>query len=82
MKKYVKPELFYERYELTEQIAACAWDLNSVEGSCGYVGGKGYGDWVIIDDKVAGCQLELTPEQGSEIYCYYPLDESKTLFQS
>lgn len=29
MKKYVKPELFYERYELSQHIADCAWELNS-----------------------------------------------------
>ena len=29
MKKYVKPELFFERYELSQHIAACTWDLNS-----------------------------------------------------
>ena len=27
MKKYVKPELFFERYELAQHIAACAWDM-------------------------------------------------------
>lgn len=26
MKAYVKPELFYERYELSQHVAACAWD--------------------------------------------------------
>ncbi len=31
MKKYVKPELFFENYELSQHIAACAWDL--IEGS-------------------------------------------------
>ena len=29
MKKYVKPELFYERYELSQHIADCAWELTS-----------------------------------------------------
>lgn len=29
MKKYIKPELFYERFELTQHIADCAWELNS-----------------------------------------------------
>lgn len=29
MKKYVKPELFYESYELSQHIAACGWDMNS-----------------------------------------------------
>ena len=27
MKKYVKPELFYEHFELSQQIAACSYDL-------------------------------------------------------
>ena len=26
MKKYVTPELFYEHFELSQQIAACAFD--------------------------------------------------------
>lgn len=28
MKKYVKPELFYEEFELTQHIADCAWELD------------------------------------------------------
>ena len=27
MKKYVKPELFYEHFELNQHIAACGWDM-------------------------------------------------------
>ena len=36
MKKYVKPELFYERYELSQHIADCAWEWTSLtnEGTC------------------------------------------------
>lgn len=35
MKKYVKPELFYEKYELTQHIADCAWELtNSTKDTC------------------------------------------------
>lgn len=29
MKKYVKPELYYERFELTQIIADCAWQMNN-----------------------------------------------------
>lgn len=37
MKKYVKPELFFERYELSQHIAACTWDLNSAnEDTCNF----------------------------------------------
>lgn len=31
MKKYVKPELFYERYELSQHIADCQWEMNMAE---------------------------------------------------
>ena len=27
MKKYVKPELFYERFELSQHIADCNWEF-------------------------------------------------------
>lgn len=27
MKKYIKPELFYENFELSQHIAFCAWDM-------------------------------------------------------
>lgn len=29
MKNYVKPELFYERYEVSQHIADCAWEWKS-----------------------------------------------------
>ena len=28
MKPYVKPELYYESFELSQSIAACGWDMN------------------------------------------------------
>lgn len=35
MKKYVKPELFYERFELSQHIADCDWELtNATKQSC------------------------------------------------
>lgn len=34
MKKYVKPELFFERYELSQHIADCAWELTYAQNSC------------------------------------------------
>jgi hypothetical protein len=41
MRKYVKPELFFESFEMSQQIAACDFDL--VEGtntdlSCQFIG--------------------------------------------
>lgn len=34
MKKYVKPELFYERFELSQHIADCAWELEFLKDAC------------------------------------------------
>ena len=30
MKKYVKPELFYEHYELSQHIADCTWEFQNL----------------------------------------------------
>ena len=34
MKKYVKPELFYERFELSQHIADCMWELTYARNAC------------------------------------------------
>lgn len=35
MKPYIKPELFFESYELSQHIAACRWDLTyNTEDTC------------------------------------------------
>lgn len=34
MKKYVKPELFYERFELSQHIADCQWQYIQAQNSC------------------------------------------------
>lgn len=35
MKKYVKPELVYEKFELSQHIADCAWELtNFTKDTC------------------------------------------------
>lgn len=33
MKNYIKPELFYERYELAQHIADCDWELTQADGN-------------------------------------------------
>lgn len=36
MKKYVKPELFLEQFELSQHIADCAWELKFASGNSCY----------------------------------------------
>ena len=45
MKKYVKPELFFERYELSQHIADCTWEMNyngGIDNCTGNAVDKGY----------------------------------------
>lgn len=80
MKKYVKPELFYERYELSQQIAAnCANQMDTStltdKYSCGFtVPGL---SWTIIDTSHQGCEV-----QDVENYCYFPGTEMYVLYIS
>lgn len=44
MKEYVKPELFFESFELSEQIATCKFDSNNTEmdvTNCAFTGADG-----------------------------------------
>ena len=72
MKKYVKPELFYERYELSQHIADCVWELTSADPkSCAAVGdekwfGEGYPD-MLFTAAAGSCTLLDT---NYEDYCY------------
>ena len=73
MKKYVKPELFYERYELSQHIADCAWELKFASGAC-----KAYADqekmlgvnYTLFTSKI-GCDAKTdVGEDSYQDYCY------------
>lgn len=69
MKKYVKPELFYERFELSQHIADCQWEfngLNTKEACAAYPEAGGYVDGILFVDKEP-CQPGVV-----EVYCYQP----------
>lgn len=66
MKKYIKPEIYFERFEMSQQIAACDYDSNNTSNdiSCRFTGiNKDFG-------------VEMTIFQGqcdvfAESYCYH-----------
>ena len=66
MKNYVKPELFYESYELSQNIAACGWDLNQANTKdCKFVGDPTYGNpSIVVFETKEKCETVL------EGYCY------------
>ena len=66
MKKYVKPELFFESYELSQNIAACGWDMQNLNqpGACKAKGDTSYGNPDILVFTEGNCENVL------ESYCY------------
>lgn len=69
MKKYVKPELFYESFELSQQIAACDYDHKGSLADvtvCGFTGPHPFKPGVYTTfflDGVAACA------ESAEGYC-------------
>lgn len=80
MKAYVKPELFYERYELSQHIADCAIEFkNSTSEDVCYVVadpdfGLGLGDARYFNNE--NCEASL------EFYCYTNGEDGFNLFIS
>ena len=72
MKKYVKPELFYESYELSQHIANCQWEIQQADKeSCIAKGeaGTGYENNTLFVTTLA---CEFTTNDGVwEDYCYH-----------
>ncbi len=71
MKEYVKPELFFESFELSEQIAACKFDSNNSNmdvANCSFTGEDkewsiAHGTYFIDSNK--NCTTKF------ETYCYH-----------
>lgn len=69
MKNYVKPELFFESYELSQNIAACGWDMQN-QGDPANCAAKGDPAWgnpgvtVFVEQNAACGGITL------EGYCY------------
>lgn len=73
MKKYVKPELFYEHFELSQHIADCGWEwVNSTnETSCNAKADPNQLGAVtdyLFTSTTGGCVLN---ENIYEDYCYH-----------
>lgn len=77
MKKYVKPELFYENFELTQQVATCAFDINISDG-CGFLA-EDFNATIFTGNRA--CDILLS-EKDAESYCYTAGADGNTLFNS
>ena len=84
-KSYVKPELFYESFVLSQSIAACGIDVNSVNPqTCQPTTDSEYWYEVtnVFDSAKGTCVLNVD-EGDIEAYCYtYGTTEAGRLFNS
>lgn len=82
MKKYIKPELFYENFELSQHIASCAWDMSNSKNvnECYAESDPEWGlpnNIFAFNKGVAGC------ENGPlESYCYTNGSSENNIFNS
>lgn len=70
MKKYVKPDLYYENFELSTHVAACAWDMTNSQSkeSCSAQADEeylGFSDVSLFNN--AQCDIS---EADYEDYCW------------
>lgn len=79
MKEYVKPQIIFERYELSQNIADCTWELNSgdVYTCVGDGSDKGIDAKLFMTSN--GCDFA---DDRLEEYCYTVATAGKVVFQS
>lgn len=81
MKPYVKPELFYESFELSQHIAVCGIDVNSAVDTCAQILDEefwpGLGGSRVFD---TNCDVDT---EVIDVYCYTAgTNEAGKLFNS
>lgn len=78
MKNYVKPELVYESFELTQQIASCQFDSNSTanDEDCQF-----YGWDEVMQENItifkSNCTDVTKNEWVVESFCYHNASEGQ-----
>lgn len=69
MKKYVKPELFYERYELAQHIADCQWEMTQADKeNCVAEPDSNMTGMPTLFTEEPRCGVD---DEGWENYCYH-----------
>lgn len=83
MKKYVKPDLVYENFELSQNIAACGWDMNQAhETVCTAEGDPQFGNYAEVTLFTETPRCLMVFGKDSEIYCYETSSEQYRIFNS
>ena len=82
MKKYVKPDLVYENFELSLSIANCSAALNHAENSCTLDSNEAPGLFLESGETVFTAGNCTHTTEIIEDYCYWTGDSSNNIFTS
>lgn len=80
MKKYIKPELYYESFEVSQNVAACDWDMSNLKDKfeCSAQGEMDPTDFLFVD---SNDRCTITPDL-IEDYCYENSTSGISVFNS
>lgn len=79
-KQYVKPELYFENFELSTSIAACGSTTNTPSDmQCG-IAVVGYGN--VFFTGITGCSDKQVESDGFMGICYHQPTDTTNLFNS
>ena len=88
-KTYVKPMIVVQNFEMSQNIAACAWDVvnSKTAEECGAVGDGFYNQppvSIFNSDSVCdmGINSDMFKEMGGEAFCYTTSTEAWRTFNS
>lgn len=83
-KPYVKPQLYYENFELSQHIAACGWDMsNSADKyNCTAVGDEEHFNNPPVSLFTETPRCQVVPGDVGESYCYEPSKGAFGIFNS
>lgn len=83
MKKYVKPELYFENFKLAQHIASCGWDMSDHSNvyDCTAKGDPNP-DWGYPEDVTAFVSENERCEGDFESYCYTAQEGDVSIFNS
>lgn len=81
-KKYEKPQVFFEQYELSHSVANCSAALNHSQDECTLDAGKAPNLWLNQGEtifNVASCTYTV---EILETYCYWTGSVENNIFTS
>ena len=80
MKKYEKPQILIERFELSQNVAACDWDMNNASDKYTCFGDgsdEGYENLFVSENSLCDITEDIIQE-----YCYTPAATGNATFNS